>query len=83
MLTILGGIAQFEREIMLERQREGIAKAKSEGKYKGRKSIALELQQEVRLLVSNGMTKAYIAKQLRIGEATVYRILRSTTNIQK
>ncbi len=37
MLTMLGGIAQFEREIMLERQREGIAKAKAEGKYSGRK----------------------------------------------
>lgn len=77
MLTILGGIAQFEREIMLERQREGIAKAKTEGKYKGRKSIALELQQEVRYLVCNGMTKASAAKQLKIGEATVYRILAS------
>lgn len=75
MLTILGGIAQFEREIMLERQREGIAKAKAEGKYKGRKSIAPELQQEVRRLVGSGMTKAGVAKQLKIGEATVYRIL--------
>jgi DNA invertase Pin-like site-specific DNA recombinase len=37
MLTMLGGIAQFEREIMLERQREGIARAKAEGKFKGRK----------------------------------------------
>jgi DNA invertase Pin-like site-specific DNA recombinase len=36
MLTILGGVATWEREIMLERQREGIAKAKAEGKYKGR-----------------------------------------------
>ncbi len=36
MLTVLGGIAQFEREIMLERQREGVAKAKATGKYKGR-----------------------------------------------
>lgn len=78
MLTVLGGIAQFEREIMLERQREGISKAKAEGKYKGRKSIALELQQEVRRLVSNGMTKASVAKQLGIGEATVYRVLAST-----
>ncbi len=51
MLTVLGGIAQFEREIMLERQREGIAKAKSEGKYKGRKSIALDLKQEIVRLV--------------------------------
>ena len=37
MLTVLGGIAQFEREMMLERQREGVAKAKAAGKYKGRK----------------------------------------------
>jgi DNA invertase Pin-like site-specific DNA recombinase len=36
MLTILAGVATWEREIMLERQREGIAKAKGEGKYKGR-----------------------------------------------
>ena len=40
MLSLLRGITQLEREIMLERQREGIAKAKSEGKYKGRKALA-------------------------------------------
>ena len=42
ILTVLGGIAQFKREIMLERQREGIAKAKREGKFKGRKPTACE-----------------------------------------
>jgi DNA invertase Pin-like site-specific DNA recombinase len=40
MLTILAGVATWEREIMLERQREGIAKAKADGKYKGRKPTA-------------------------------------------
>ena len=40
ILTVLGGISQFEREIMLERQREGIARAKAVGKYKGRKPTA-------------------------------------------
>jgi DNA invertase Pin-like site-specific DNA recombinase len=40
MLTILAGVATWEREIMLERQREGVAKAKGEGKYKGRKPTA-------------------------------------------
>ena len=40
MFNMLGSIAQFERELMLERQREGIAKAKAEGKYKGRKPTA-------------------------------------------
>ena len=40
MLNVLGGVAQFEREMMLERQREGIAKARAEGAYKGRKPTA-------------------------------------------
>jgi DNA invertase Pin-like site-specific DNA recombinase len=75
MLTVLGGVAQFEREMMLERQREGVAKAKVAGKYKGRKPVANELRQEVVTLVENGKTKRNIAKQLNIGEATVYRIL--------
>ena len=40
MFNVIASIAQFEREIMLERQREGIAIAKAAGKYKGRKEIA-------------------------------------------
>jgi DNA invertase Pin-like site-specific DNA recombinase len=75
MLTVLGGVAQFEREIMLERQREGVAKAKAAGKYKGRKPLATELRQKVVALSSNGIAKAQIARQLNIGEASVYRIL--------
>ncbi|MBE0437887.1 MAG: recombinase family protein, partial [Methylomicrobium sp.] len=75
MLTVLGGVAQFEREIMLERQREGVAKAKAAGKYKGRKPLATELRQEVVSLAESGMAKTKIARQLNIGEATVYRIL--------
>jgi DNA invertase Pin-like site-specific DNA recombinase len=71
----LGGVAQFEREMMLERQREGIAKAKSAGKYKGRKPIALERQQHVLRLAAEGATKTSIARRLGIGEAAVYRIL--------
>lgn len=39
MLTMLGAIAEFERDCILERQKEGIAIAKAEGKYKGRKKI--------------------------------------------
>ncbi len=79
MLTVLGGIAQFEREIMLERQREGVAKAKAEGKYKGRKPITMDRQREVIRLVMSGMPKANVAKQLGVGEASVYRILRRST----
>ena len=61
---------------MLERQREGVAKAKAAGKYKGRKPIASEQQAEVLRLVSAGASKASVARQLGIGEATVYRILK-------
>ncbi len=75
MLTVLGAVAQFEREIMLERQREGVAKAKSAGKYKGRKPLAEEIRQEVVRLAVGGMAKTQIARQLNIGEASVYRIL--------
>jgi DNA invertase Pin-like site-specific DNA recombinase len=75
MLTVLAGVAQFEREIMLERQREGVAKAKAAGKYKGRKPISIDLQQEILCLVEKGISKASVARKLGIGEATVYRIL--------
>jgi DNA invertase Pin-like site-specific DNA recombinase len=75
MLTVLGGVAQFEREMMLERQLEGIAKAQAAGKYRGRKPIAMERQAEVHRLAATGMAKARIALELKIGEATVYRIL--------
>ena len=51
MLTVLGGVAQFERKIMLERQRDDVAKAA--GKYKGRKPIAPERQQDVVRLVTD------------------------------
>ncbi len=73
VLTIIGGIAQFERQMMLERQREGIAKA--EGKYKGRKPTARAKTQEVLELKSKGVGAAAIATELGIGRASVYRIL--------
>jgi DNA invertase Pin-like site-specific DNA recombinase len=77
MLNMLGSIAQFERELMLERQREGIAKAKGEGKYKGRKPTARTKANEVVQLAGNGLTREQIAKELGIGVASVYRALAS------
>jgi DNA invertase Pin-like site-specific DNA recombinase len=72
ILTILAGVAAWEREIMLERQREGIAKAKSEGKYKGRPANidAHEVKRVVQLV---GPSAA--AKQLGIARSSVYRML--------
>ncbi|MDO6732884.1 recombinase family protein [Marinovum sp. 2_MG-2023] len=75
MLTMVGAVAQFEREIMLERQREGIAKAKAEGKYKGRKPTAREKSDQVEQLRAEGIGPTEIAKRLGIGRASVYRIL--------
>ncbi|WP_044562545.1 recombinase family protein [Azospirillum sp. B4] len=75
MLTILGGVAEFERSIMLERQREGIAKAKQDGKYKGRKPTAMAKADEVRHLKAQGMGGSDIAKALGISRASVYRAL--------
>jgi DNA invertase Pin-like site-specific DNA recombinase len=77
MLTVLGGIAAFERDLMLERQREGIAKAKAEGKYKGRAPTARRKAADVVRLKAEGMTGDAIAAQLGIGRASVFRILRS------
>jgi DNA invertase Pin-like site-specific DNA recombinase len=75
MLTMLGAVATFEREIMLERQREGIAKAAAEGKYKGRQPTARAESAEVHLLADRGVTRERIARQTGIGVASVYRIL--------
>lgn len=80
MLTILGGVAEFEREIMLERQREGIAKAKAEGKYKGRAPTARAKADEVLRLHAEGIGGTEIAKRLGIGRASVYRILEEAKN---
>lgn len=75
MLNLIGSIAQFERELMLERQREGIAKAKAEGKYKGRKPTAKAKADDILRLAAEGMTRATIATRLNIGVASVYRVL--------
>jgi DNA invertase Pin-like site-specific DNA recombinase len=75
MLNLLGSIAQFEREVMLERQRVGIAKAKAEGKYKGRKPTARRKTPEIQRLKEAGLSPSVIARQLGISRASVYRVL--------
>lgn len=83
MLNLLGSVAEFERDLMLERQREGIAKAKAEKRYKGRKPTAMAKSDEVIRLAGQGLTREAIAKQLGIGVASVYRALRSGTGAAK
>lgn len=82
MLTILGGIAAFERDLMLERQREGIAKAKAEGKYRGRSPTARAKAEEVKQLKAEGLTGDAIAEKLGIGRASVFRILKNDPKLQ-
>ena len=77
MLNVLGSVAQFEREMMLERQREGIAKAKREGRYKGRKPTARMKAEEVRVLLSQGLSKREAARRLGISERSVFRVAKA------
>ena len=57
MLNLLASISQFEREVMLERQREGVAKAKAEGKYKGRKPTARAKSDQILELDRQGLSR--------------------------
>jgi len=77
MLTMIGAIATFEREMMLERQREGIAKAKAAGKYKGRAPTARAKAAQVQALQAEGVGPSEIARRLGIGRSSVYRMLGS------
>ena len=76
MLTVMGGVAEFERAMMLERQREGIAKAKGEGRYKGRKPTVRVRAEEVRVLKAEGKSLRQIADALGISVGSVHGILK-------
>lgn len=77
-MNILGSIAEFEREQMLERQREGIAKAKAkaEGRYTGRQPTAQTKAHEVLKLKAEGKTVPQIVEALGISLASVFRMLK-------
>ena len=77
MLTMLGAIAQFERNLLLERQREGIAIAKAKGKYKGKKSRFSEADiQEMKERFSvPGTNKSALARQYGITRQHMYRLV--------
>ena len=59
--------------MMLERQREGIAKAKAEGKYKGRKPTARAKADMVKLALDKGISKAQVCRDLDISKTSLYR----------
>ncbi|MBK5243753.1 MAG: recombinase family protein [Eubacteriaceae bacterium] len=84
MLTIFAGIYEFERECMLQRQKEGIAIAKAQGKYKGRKPIKVD-QTAFMIVYSewkNGKIKAVEAmKKLNLSKPTFYRKVKEYENL--
>lgn len=77
MLSMLAAVAEFERDIMLERQRDGIAKAKAAGVRFGRKSTIKRKRNEVMKLASDDIGASEIARKVGISRASVYRILHS------
>ena len=72
---MMAGMAKMERELMLERQRIGIEKAKQDGKYTGRKALDPILISTAKKLVDEGMAKPVVAKQLNMGLSTLYKYL--------
>ena len=80
LLSMLGAVAEFERSIILERQREGIQIAKGEGKYKGRKpSLTTERVLELQRRADAGERKAVLAREFGVSRETVYTYI----NLQK
>lgn len=78
MLTVLGAVGQFERELIRERQREGIALAKQRGVYRGRKrALSPERIAELRARVAGGEKKARLAREFDISRETLYQYLRA------
>lgn len=75
-LAMFAAFAEFERTIMLERQRAGIERAKAEGRYTGRKPKAMNQRGTIRSLAAEGQTRAAIASKLGISVRSVYRALR-------
>ena len=78
MLSVMGAFAEFERALIHERQREGIALAKQRGAYKGRKkSLSQAEVAQLRERLTTGRSKAQVARELGISRQTLYQYLRA------
>ena len=74
ILSVMGAVAEFERSLILERQREGIALAKAKGAYKGRaKKVTPELLDKARNLLASGKDAVTVSKELGVSRASLYR----------
>ena len=75
LLGVMGAVAEFERNMIRERQREGIELAKKRGVYKGRSPVSPEKLLEALKLMKSGMPKSQICRKLKIGRTTFYKYM--------
>lgn len=81
MLTMIGAINEFERTNMLERQREGIAIAKEQGKYKGRKEVKIDnFEEYYTRYLSRELNKTQLAKELNVSRPTLDKLIKEYEN---
>ena len=84
MLSVMGAFAEFERALIKERQREGIAQAKKRGAFKGRRKSLSEAEvAELRQQLAAGVSKAQVARELGISRQTLYQYLRGVEGTPK
>ena len=77
MLSVMGAFAEFERALIRERQREGIALAKQRGAYRGRKkALSIDEAASLKIRIANGEKKTLVARELGISRETLYQYLR-------
>jgi DNA invertase Pin-like site-specific DNA recombinase len=82
LLSVMGAFAEFERALIKERQREGIALAKRRGAYTGRKkSLSQEAIAQLRERLTSGASKAQLAREFGISRQTLYEYLRPAAGI--
>jgi DNA invertase Pin-like site-specific DNA recombinase len=82
LLNVMGSFAEFERALIRERQREGVALAKAKGVYKGRsRSLSPEQVDQLRSKAAAGVKKTALAREFNVSRETVHRYLRMSTGL--
>jgi len=84
LLSVMGAFVEFERSLIRERQREGIALARQRGAYRGR-ARALDAKQvdQLRRRVADGIPKAKLAREFGVSRETVYQYLRASSGAEQ
>lgn len=79
LMSMMGAVAEFERSLIKERQREGILLAQKKGVYRGRKPLEKSIIEEAKKRINQGIPKAKVARDLKIGRTSLYRYLNEKT----